>query len=127
MDWNEHFPEYCAKREIPKAEIGLSPEEIERINAGIEEPLVRFADVGCGYGGLLMALSPLFPDTLMLGLEIRIKVEDYVKKKIHALRSQSKEKGDSEGFANISVLRTNAQKFLPNYFHQGQVITFSNN
>lgn len=27
----------------------------------------EFADVGCGFGGLLIALAPLFPDTLILG------------------------------------------------------------
>ena len=27
----------------------------------------EFADIGCGFGGLLIALAPLFPDTLMLG------------------------------------------------------------
>lgn len=27
----------------------------------------EFADVGCGFGGLLITLAPLFPDTLMLG------------------------------------------------------------
>ena len=41
---------------------------------------VEFADVGCGYGGLLVSLSPLFPTTLMLGMEIRQKVEEYVDK-----------------------------------------------
>ncbi len=35
---------------------------------------VEFADIGCGYGGLLVQLSPLFPATLMLGMEIRVKV-----------------------------------------------------
>ena len=39
---------------------------------------VRFLDVGCGYGGLLVSLSPLYPDALMLGMEIRVKVADYV-------------------------------------------------
>ena len=28
---------------------------------------VEFLDIGCGYGGLLIELSPLFPETLMLG------------------------------------------------------------
>ena len=28
---------------------------------------VEFADIGCGFGGLLVALSPVFPDTLMVG------------------------------------------------------------
>ena len=27
----------------------------------------EFADIGCGFGGLLIALAPIFPDTLMLG------------------------------------------------------------
>ena len=42
----------------------------------------RFADVGCGYGGLLVQLSPMFPDKLMLGLEIRVKVSDYVRDRL---------------------------------------------
>ena len=29
---------------------------------------VEFADIGCGYGGLLVQLSPMFPTTLMIGL-----------------------------------------------------------
>ena len=40
---------------------------------------VRFADIGCGYGGLLVQLSPMFPDKNMLGMEIRVKVSDYVR------------------------------------------------
>ena len=28
---------------------------------------VEFADIGCGYGGLLVQLSPMFPQTLMIG------------------------------------------------------------
>ena len=28
---------------------------------------MRFLDVGCGFGGLLVRLSPLFPDTLHAG------------------------------------------------------------
>ena len=35
-------------------------------------------DVGCGYGGLLVTLSPMFPDKHMVGFEIRVKVSDYV-------------------------------------------------
>lgn len=35
---------------------------------------VEFVDVGCGYGGLLIKLSTLYPETLMVGLEIRVKV-----------------------------------------------------
>ncbi|XP_014370548.2 tRNA (guanine-N(7)-)-methyltransferase [Papilio machaon] len=77
---------------------------------------VEFLDVGCGYGGLLVTLSPLFPNNLMLGLEIRVKVSDYVNDRIQALRSQHPDQ-----FQNIAVLRTNAMKYLPNFFHKGQL------
>ncbi len=39
-----------------------------------DAPMVRFADVGCGFGGLLIRLSPLYPDKLMVGFELRDKV-----------------------------------------------------
>ena len=39
---------------------------------------VTFADIGCGYGGLLVSLSTMFPNNLSLGMEIRVKVSDYV-------------------------------------------------
>nr|ACO10204.1 tRNA guanine-N7 methyltransferase [Caligus rogercresseyi] len=77
---------------------------------------IRFADVGCGYGGLLVALSSMFPQTLMLGLEIRVKVSDYVRDRIVSLRTQN------EGsYQNIACLRSNAMKYLPNFFEKGQL------
>ncbi|KAL0893986.1 hypothetical protein ABMA27_014060 [Loxostege sticticalis] len=81
-----------------------------------EEKKVEFLDVGCGYGGLLVTLSPMFPDNLMLGLEIRVKVSDYVNDRIKALRIQ-----DPNNYHNIAVLRTNAMKYLPNFFYKGQL------
>ncbi|KAJ1646758.1 tRNA (guanine-N(7)-)-methyltransferase (tRNA(m7G46)-methyltransferase) [Coemansia erecta] len=47
---------------------------------------VEFADIGCGYGGLLVALAPLYPNTLMVGMEIRTKVVGYLQRRIVALR-----------------------------------------
>ncbi|KAF8904996.1 putative methyltransferase [Gymnopilus junonius] len=73
-----------------------------------------FADVGCGFGGLLIQLAPLFPDTLMLGMEIRVQVSQYVQDRISALRVTSQP--DTAPFQNVSVVRANAMKFLPNYF-----------
>ena len=58
----------------------------------------------------------MFPDTLMLGMEIRVKVSQYVQERIKALRSQ--QPGQYE---NIACLRTNAMKYLPNLFAKGQV------
>ncbi|XP_068629946.1 tRNA (guanine-N(7)-)-methyltransferase [Battus philenor] len=77
---------------------------------------VEFLDVGCGYGGLLVTLAPLFPDNLILGLEIRVKVSDYVHDRIQALRVQHPGQ-----YQNIAVLRTNAMKYLPNFFYKGQL------
>jgi len=72
----------------------------------------EFADIGCGFGGLLVALAPLFPDTLMLGMEIRVQVSQYVRDRIAALRANS----ENESYKNIAVVRANSMKFLPNYF-----------
>lgn len=44
VDWAEHFPNHPGNAKAPE-----------------------FADIGCGFGGLLVALAPLFPESLMLG------------------------------------------------------------
>jgi len=95
VDWSEHYPAF--------ANTGKTPE---------------FADVGCGFGGLLVALAPLFPDSLMLGLEIRVQVSQYVQDRIHALRATAAASSDATSghYQNVSVVRANAMKFLPNYF-----------
>lgn len=54
MDWSTHYPAYFSQ-----------PNEDGSITPG--EKKVEWADVGCGFGGLLMALAPLFPEKLMLG------------------------------------------------------------
>ncbi|XP_023320743.1 tRNA (guanine-N(7)-)-methyltransferase [Eurytemora carolleeae] len=77
---------------------------------------VEFADIGCGYGGLLIQLSPMFPESLMLGMEIRVKVSDYVRDRISALRLQKP--GE---FTNVACIRSNAMKYLPNFFRKGQL------
>ena len=77
---------------------------------------VRFADIGCGYGGLLVQLSPMFPEKNMLGMEIRVKVSDYVRDRVKALREQNPGQ-----YENVACLRSNAMKYLPNFFHKGQL------
>lgn len=52
----------------------------------------------------------------MLGLEIRVKVSDYVRDRIQSLRASEPEK-----FQNIACIRSNAMKYLPNFFCKGQV------
>lgn len=99
-DWSEHYPTVF--------------KEGNSLSAATK--CVEFADIGCGYGGLLMSLATKFPDKLMLGMEIRHKVEEYVKRRIVAYRLQH-----SGSFENISVIRMNAMKFMPNFFKKGQL------
>lgn len=77
---------------------------------------VEFADIGCGFGGLLISLSTLFPETLMIGMELRDKVTEYVKERILALR-----KANPGHYQNVSVVRTNSMKYIPNYFEKAQL------
>ncbi|XP_050304819.1 tRNA (guanine-N(7)-)-methyltransferase [Anthonomus grandis grandis] len=89
----------------------------EKVKTDQENDLkVEFVDIGCGYGGLLITLSPMFPDSLILGMEIRVKVSDYVMDRIAALRSQH-----PGAYQNIACLRSNAMKYLPNFFKKGQL------
>jgi len=113
MDWTTHFPAF-----VEPSEEGWKP-------SGMLKD-VEVADIGCGFGGLLVALSPVFPETLMLGLELRVQVIDYVINRISALRAQNQSKPASAEsrytlYQNISGLRTNSMKFLPNYFRPGQL------
>merc|ERR1712168_1526031 len=52
----------------------------------------------------------------MVGMEIRVKVSDYVKDRTTALRSQHPGQ-----YNNVACLRSNAMKYLPNFFEKGQL------
>ncbi|XP_053986925.1 tRNA (guanine-N(7)-)-methyltransferase isoform X2 [Hylaeus anthracinus] len=104
MDWSSLYPYY------------FPIDKVESNETNTQQKCVEFADIGCGYGGLLVTLSPMFPDSLIIGMEIRVKVSDYVTDRIIALRSQNPGQ-----YQNIACLRSNAMKYLPNYFHKGQL------
>ncbi|KAL2799587.1 putative methyltransferase-domain-containing protein [Aspergillus keveii] len=78
MDWSTHFPAY------------INPNATQMNAAGARRLLkdVEVVDIGCGFGGLLVGLAPVLPDTLMVGMEIRSKVAEYLTNRIHALRHQ---------------------------------------
>ncbi|EEQ39923.1 hypothetical protein CLUG_04051 [Clavispora lusitaniae ATCC 42720] len=100
MEWQKLYPHYY-------------DEETKKMTKNVE-----FADIGCGYGGLLIKLGTEFPDTLSLGMEIRVQVTQYVEDRIIALREQNKQQ---ELYQNVAVLRGNAMKFTPNFFQKGQL------
>jgi tRNA (guanine-N7-)-methyltransferase len=64
FDWSTHFPQ-------------ISPASVD------------FVDIGCGFGGLTVALSRLYPDKLVLGMEIRSKVCEFVRLRIEQLRRRA--------------------------------------
>ncbi|CAD6575405.1 MAG: tRNA (guanine-N(7)-)-methyltransferase (tRNA(m7G46)-methyltransferase) [Cyphobasidiales sp. Tagirdzhanova-0007] len=105
MDWSVHFPEHFD----PPANLGEG-------SISKKSKRVEWVDIGCGFGGLVCALAPLYPDILMLGMEIRMQVTQFVQDKIVALRR----KGDGQ-YQNLSVIRANTMKFLPNFLEKGQL------
>ncbi|KAF4549443.1 tRNA (guanine-N(7)-)-methyltransferase-like protein [Elsinoe fawcettii] len=137
MDWSTHYPSY----------IDSSQPTQDPSTTALQQPLppritkpVEIADIGCGFGGLLFALSPRMPNTLLLGLEIRTSVTAYVQEKVKALRNRSAlptapDDGSSTPnpssdavpvipgatYQNVSALRANTMKFLPNFFQKGQL------
>ena len=129
--WGRHFPSLADT---------TSPNELAPSCA---PPSV--ADVGCGFGGLTVALARVLPPSeLTVALEIRPRVAEYVRLRLLAYRRH----GDaadtvhdhlarSGGTAaltsppppslsspnagthhNASVIKTNAMKFLPCFFSQ---------
>lgn len=121
MDWSGHYP------------------KIESSSSSSISPNVL--DIGCGFGGLTVALSTLLPSKIILGMEIRAKVTEYVRLRIIALRQEhdkssetmtTHEVGDdvlsnedlvqrAGPYQNCSVLRSNTMKHMPNFFHKSSV------
>ncbi|MDP2436364.1 MAG: tRNA (guanosine(46)-N7)-methyltransferase TrmB [archaeon] len=77
---------------------------------------VTLLDVGCGYGGLSRALGLLFPEELVLGVEIRLPVVEHVMDTLRRLREANPGK-----YLNVSCERSNAMRYLPAYFEKGQI------
>ncbi|GFF25365.1 tRNA (guanine-N(7)-)-methyltransferase [Aspergillus udagawae] len=78
MDWSSHYPAF------------VDPDPSHTNLAGARKLLkdVEVVDIGCGFGGLLIGLAPLLPESLIVGMEIRVSVLEYVTTRIQALRAQ---------------------------------------
>ena len=69
MDWTQHYPAYVVDKETT-AETPTISDKIEGEKARAVGKLsrqVEVADIGCGFGGLLFALAPKLPESLLLG------------------------------------------------------------
>ncbi|KAK8116078.1 methyltransferase [Apiospora sp. TS-2023a] len=119
MDWAPFFPAYTADpEELPEATASTNDDQpVQRQPKRLRQD-VEILDIGCGFGGLLVALAPRLPDKLVLGMEIRTQVTEFVQERIRSLRAQHQ---DSNEFQNVGCLRANTMKFLPNFFKKGQL------
>jgi len=155
MDWAAHYPHFASEAPTPASKSAERSDTVGSKDPTIPKS-VEIADIGCGFGGLLFALAPKMPDTLILGMEIRTSVTDYVVEKVKALRAQNQSSTGAtvvEGvestttaddsttsapttqekeetlpatpapgsYQNVSALRTNSMKFLPNFFSKSQL------
>ncbi|KAA8644609.1 hypothetical protein EYZ11_007994 [Aspergillus tanneri] len=126
MDWSSHFPAY----------VDTDPNKTNASGARKLVKDVEVVDIGCGFGGLLVGLAPVLPEMLMVGMEIRTQVLEYVTNRVHALRQQQyhqqeektstptpteNDKAIPGGYQNISALRSNTMKFFPNFFGRHQL------
>ncbi|KAJ5899119.1 tRNA (guanine-N(7)-)-methyltransferase [Penicillium taxi] len=145
MDWASHYPTF------------VDPDPLKKNLNGARKLVkdVEVVDIGCGFGGLLVGLAPLLPDTLMVGMEIRVSVLEYVRSRIQVLRlkqqalkgtatpqestavtesSNTNEASEAPeedvgtttsivpgNYENITGIRANTMKFLPNFFDHHQL------
>jgi len=120
VDWSLHYPSFYGLKNPGDIYVNTKKYEVKgdyKEKAKMDGPTPQLLDIGCGYGGLIFQLTKGFPDKLILGLEIRDKVANYVGEKINAVRSNS----DGKVCANTAVIRSNAMKAMTNYFPKGSV------
>ena len=128
MDWSQLYPHYIdtSSTEPHKEKDSDAALAVQAPSHPMLSKQVEVADIGCGFGGLLFALAPKLPETLLLGLEIRTSVTEYVQEKAKAMRAQASQQqsgdaADSHHYKNVSCIRANTMKFLPNFFVKAQL------
>jgi tRNA G46 methylase TrmB len=69
MDWSTYYPAFVAQQEPSLKDTATftsaKVDSMRRLQKDVE-----VADIGCGFGGLLVALAPMLPDKLLLGNSI---------------------------------------------------------
>lgn len=66
MDWSTYYPAFV----VPKEPVSVNASAETCVPDNTIRQLVKdveVADIGCGFGGLLVALAPMLPDSLLLG------------------------------------------------------------
>eukprot|EP01017_Pseudomicrothorax_dubius_P031192 TRINITY_DN3957_c0_g2_i2.p1 TRINITY_DN3957_c0_g2~~TRINITY_DN3957_c0_g2_i2.p1 ORF type:complete len:302 (+),score=81.72 TRINITY_DN3957_c0_g2_i2:51-956(+) len=125
VNWKLHFPLFFGGTEEENKALYLNTMDypltydapVEAALNGRKGPQVEILDIGCGFGGLSVALAKIFPTHLVFGMEIRDKLVNYVGERIRALRIET-----PGSYGNVSVIRTNTMRHLTNYFRRGQLL-----
>ena len=99
-NWSNHFYDEGEKEVNDMKLINFQPD---------------FADIGCGFGDLLIALSPLFPTKKIIGVEIRKKAVEVVQKKIEKYRKEN------DNYNNIGVIEMNIMKSAQYFFNKSSL------
>jgi len=55
MDWTTYYPAFKKEESAETSSVGALIQDVE------------IADIGCGFGGLSVALAPMLPKSLILG------------------------------------------------------------
>jgi tRNA (guanine-N7-)-methyltransferase len=67
MDWSSYYPAFVTTPEEnqthPQSDTDVALGPVRQLKKDVE-----VADIGCGFGGLLVAMAPVLPDTLLLGI-----------------------------------------------------------
>lgn len=125
IDWSLHYPSFFGIADNRKNQMFANtykfpityPKTLEESKSSDHAKVPTIVDIGCGYGGLMFELSKEFPDKLILGMEIRDLVANFVAEKVNTLRINSGYKD----CMNIGVVKTNTMKTIHNYFRKGSV------
>lgn len=89
--------------------------------------VIRWVDLGCGFGSLVLELARVERHSLILGMELRHKPALYVQKRVIAHRKTARaalppaERGGPVEGDNAWAVEANSMKSMPNYFAKGQL------
>ena len=81
MDWSQYYPRYfspsafSSNEDAPAQLLTLQARSDARkaeVSSTKSQKQITIADIGCGFGGLLVALAPQLPDDLILGTQLSI-------------------------------------------------------
>lgn len=82
MDWSKMYPAFVAEGQDDAVEKEAITEQDGQVVKALTTSKkltkdIEVADIGCGFGGLLVALAPTMPETLCLGQSSLLDTRDY--------------------------------------------------